>query len=786
MMLKDTFTGETTDDKVQLQIFKALHAAVTCRSPGSTIHQATLLKVIRTAYNIFLLTKKSANQAVAQSILSQMVHHVFARCVVPVQFRGDFKTFMSVPGSDSISAVETSGKSLTKPADEIKDSGKDSLKPGMHDSDEAIHEVSLDTPPESVKDAMSVTSGTESTSDTFVSPPTSPVTQPVAVVSEEPQTQTSPVDDEMAAFFMDAYMVFRAFCRLSVKALPETGSADAKTFALKSKVLSLHLLNAIVQNHFQVISSTFPIVVGGDKDGDKDTDVADGMKDALENSKQVTNFVNGVKSYLCVSLSRNASSLMPDVLDRSLEIFFRLVLGMRHWLKKEIEVFFSQIFLGILESRTSNLAITYHQKLALLRSINKLCSDPQTLVEVYLNYDCDGDALDNTFERIVNILSKILSNPDTKLLQGAPPLPAGLELNFEMSTMLQMTAPATSMAQSPSSPSTQAGSIGMSTASFSSDGSQNTHHMFAALSADKSHSLKFRSLECLGTILQSMVSWSRVYGEGLAQDMVATTLQAPVKGTGNATSPGAEDDAPPAPITKTVVATLSSSGIAVGDDLNRFEASKFQKQATKEGVKLFNYKYKKGISYLFENRVIKKEPASIAKFLLNTPGLDKRNIGEYLGEGEEFNISVMHAFVDQMEFSNIPFVTALRGFLQSFRLPGEAQKIDRYMLKFAERYMTNNPTTFSNADCPYVLAYSVIMLNTDLYNPQVKKRMKREEFIKNNRGINDSKNLPDEFLISIYDEILSNEIKMKDEHEPAPKKPVASNAEFGESQFEKF
>jgi Sec7 domain len=58
----------------------------------------------------------------------------------------------------------------------------------------------------------------------------------------------------------------------------------------------------------------------------------------------------------------------------------------------------------------------------------------------------------------------------------------------------------------------------------------------------------------------------------------------------------------------------------------------------------------------------------------------------------------MHAFVDQLDFNNIPFVDALRLFLQSFRLPGESQKIDRYMLKFAERYIAGNAKTpFANA-----------------------------------------------------------------------------------------
>ena len=61
------------------------------------------------------------------------------------------------------------------------------------------------------------------------------------------------------------------------------------------------------------------------------------------------------------------------------------------------------------------------------------------------------------------------------------------------------------------------------------------------------------------------------------------------------------------------------------------------------------------------------------------------------------------------------------------------------------------------------------MLNTDAHSPQIKKgRMTKAEFVKNNRGINDGQDLPETFLIAIYDEIYSNEIRMKDEVEAAP------------------
>jgi brefeldin A-inhibited guanine nucleotide-exchange protein len=127
----------------------------------------------------------------------------------------------------------------------------------------------------------------------------------------------------------------------------------------------------------------------------------------------------------------------------------------------------------------------------------------------------------------------------------------------------------------------------------------------------------------------------------------------------------------------------------------------------------------------------------------------------------------MHAFVDEMDFNHMRFTEALRLFLQAFRLPGEGQKIDRFMLKFAERYVHGNPGVFANAETAYVLAYSVIMLNTDLHSPHVKRRMNLDDFIKNNRGIDDGADISRDILETVFDEIQNNEIKMKDEVEAA-------------------
>lgn len=142
-----------------------------------------------------------------------------------------------------------------------------------------------------------------------------------------------------------------------------------------------------------------------------------------------------------------------------------------------------------------------------------------------------------------------------------------------------------------------------------------------------------------------------------------------------------------------------------------------------EGISLFNRKPKKGIEFLINANKVGDSPEEIAAFLKNASGLHKTLIGDYLGEREDLSLKVMHAYVDSFDFQGMEFDEAIRAFLKGFRLPGEAQKIDRIMEKFAERYCKCNPKAFISADTAYVLAYSVILLNTDAHNAMVKNKV---------------------------------------------------------------
>uniref|UniRef100_A0A1J3DBS8 Brefeldin A-inhibited guanine nucleotide-exchange protein 1 n=1 Tax=Noccaea caerulescens TaxID=107243 RepID=A0A1J3DBS8_NOCCA len=195
-------------------------------------------------------------------------------------------------------------------------------------------------------------------------------------------------------------------------------------------------------------------------------------------------------------------------------------------------------------------------------------------------------------------------------------------------------------------------------------------------------------------------------------------------------------------------------------DAATLEQRRAYKIELQKGVTLFNRKPSKGIEFLISSRKVGSSPDEVVLFLRNTTGLNATMIGDYLGEREEFPMKVMHAYVDSFDFKEMNFGEAIRFFLRGFRLPGEAQKIDRIMEKFAERFCKCNPDSFSSADTAYVLAYSVIMLNTDAHNIMVKEKMSKADFIRNNRGIDDGKDLPEEYLGALYDQVVKNEIKM--------------------------
>eukprot|EP00039_Didymoeca_costata_P024383 m.10155 g.10155 ORF g.10155 m.10155 type:complete len:389 (+) comp4209_c0_seq1:122-1288(+) len=206
------------------------------------------------------------------------------------------------------------------------------------------------------------------------------------------------------------------------------------------------------------------------------------------------------------------------------------------------------------------------------------------------------------------------------------------------------------------------------------------------------------------------------------------------------------------------------------EELDELDAEECEATDSKEKIlrKIkwnFNAKPKKGIIELIESGLSDGSAKNVAEWLLNTEGLKKGAIGEYLGENEPFFLDVLKEFSKLHNFTDLSFDAALRQYLASFRLPGEAQKIDRMMVSYAERYCECNPAVFSHQDTCYVLAFSTIMLNTALHNPSVKQKQTLESFINMNRGIDQGQDLPQELLTDLFHSIESSPFKFPDDEE---------------------
>ncbi|XP_057296580.1 IQ motif and SEC7 domain-containing protein 3-like isoform X2 [Hydractinia symbiolongicarpus] len=184
------------------------------------------------------------------------------------------------------------------------------------------------------------------------------------------------------------------------------------------------------------------------------------------------------------------------------------------------------------------------------------------------------------------------------------------------------------------------------------------------------------------------------------------------------------------------------------------------------GVNLFNWKPEVGIQYLIDNQMLGNDVTSIAEFLRKETTISKQKISEYFGNlRNEFNNQVLLDFAKSFDFVEKDVDEALRQFQSYFKLTGEAQTVEKFLQVFANRYVDCNPGKFAgNSDTILLLAFALAMLNTDLHNQNVKRRMTQEEFLKNLRGTDNGNDIDQNMLRNMYNRIQRNEFATGADH----------------------
>jgi brefeldin A-inhibited guanine nucleotide-exchange protein len=314
----DCFQGETTPVEIQLQIVKSLLAAVL--NDKIVVHGAGLLKAVRQVYNVFLLSKSSANQQVAQGTLTQMVGTVFERVKTRIHMK-EARLNLAKLGKDADPSSVTADtpesfqeqgssveeESVTEAASEVaeSDSTQPADEPKMTLKDlehrKSFDDSNMGDGPTMVTQVKTHKKSAQSISD-----------QNPAESAADESADAEEAEDEV--YIRDAYLVFRSFCNLSTKVLPADQLFDLKGQAMRSKLISLHLIHTLLNNNVLVFTSPLCTITNS-------------------KSNEPTGFLQAVKYYLCLSITRNGALTVDRVFEVCCEIFWLLLKFMRAPLK---------------------------------------------------------------------------------------------------------------------------------------------------------------------------------------------------------------------------------------------------------------------------------------------------------------------------------------------------------------------------------------------------------------------------------------------------------------------
>lgn len=312
----DCFENEATPVEIQQQIIKSLLAAVL--NDKIVVHGAGLLKAVRQIYNIFIYSKSTPNQQIAQGSLTQMVSTVFDRVRVRLELK-DLRIRDGEKGQGGTSdpaALDAGDTSPYNEQDQVSETASASASAvDQPVSKEPAEKLTLQSF-ESSKDVASVNEN----APTMVTRAKLNRQRASWSISGAPEDEkedfdSAAEDEEDEIYVKDAFLVFRALCKLSHRILSHDQQQDLKSQNMRTKLLSLHLIHYLINNQVPVFTSPLVTIKSG------------------SNSSDAMTLLQAIRPHLCLSLSRNGSSSVPRVFQVCCEIFWLMLKHMRVMMK---------------------------------------------------------------------------------------------------------------------------------------------------------------------------------------------------------------------------------------------------------------------------------------------------------------------------------------------------------------------------------------------------------------------------------------------------------------------
>ncbi|EDW47538.1 Golgi-specific brefeldin A-resistance guanine nucleotide exchange factor 1 isoform X1 [Drosophila sechellia] len=428
---------------------------------------------------------------------------------------------------------------------------------------------------------------------------------------------------------------------------------------------------------------------------------------AADNIGKYEGLLELVKDDLCRNLISLLSSERLSIFAANLQLCFLLFESLRGHLKFQLEAYLRKLSEII---ASDNPKTPYEMRELALDNLLQLWRIPGFVTELYINYDCDLYCTD-MFESLTNLLSKYTLSATNAVYSTHI---------ISMDTLLSVID-----------------SIERNCAA-SKNSSNNRESLPEAAPATgcSRHSRHNSGLE--GIVIDS--------GNSVAIEEKVENIASFI----NASSQRLR---------------LQSGGEGVGITSEQLANVKQKKRLLSQGTERFNQRPEKGIQYLQEHGILNAEldPMQVALFLRENPGLDKKMIGEYISKKKNVDSKILINFVDSFDFTGLRVDQALRLYLETFRLPGEAPLIFLVLEHFSDHWHKQNQDPFANVDAAFRLAYAIIMLNMDQHNSNAKRLnvpMTLEDFTKNLRGLNGGEDFDQEMLAQVFNAIKNEEIVM--------------------------
>ncbi|CAG8465868.1 14975_t:CDS:2 [Acaulospora colombiana] len=181
--------------------------------------------------------------------------------------------------------------------------------------------------------------------------------------------------------------------------------------------------------------------------------------------------------------------------------------------------------------------------------------------------------------------------------------------------------------------------------------------------------------------------------------------------------------APPSPITETNEGTPKIQVNEIGSPEEYYEDEMSPSSSDKMG----------------DDEAIVLEARDAAKrcFDEDETFMKKESIAEFLGGIKPLNSRTLKFYMEYFDFANLKLDVAFRRLCEKLYIKGETQQVDRILESFSKRYwecllfFLTEVFKKNSSDIVHAIAYSILLLNTDLHIAQVSSKMTRVQFIRN-------------------------------------------------------